>query len=121
LCCDCGGQERVGLTGVHAMAVMENCFPEWAGPTHHDVSPCWWVTWLELAHKPNNHQITSSIMTLMTNEVPGPRIHAPAPASASYCPVTANKTALNRVKNYSWEQLHALVPSNQVVQRGIAM
>jgi hypothetical protein len=78
---------------------------------------------LELAHKPNNHQITSSIMTLMTNEVPvpGPRIHTPIPASVPYCPVTANQTALNCVKNYSREQLHALVPSNQVVQRGNAM
>jgi hypothetical protein len=121
LCCDCGGQERIGLTCVHAMAVMENCFPEWAGPSHQDVSPRWWVAWLELAHKPNNHQITSSIMTVMTNEVPGPRIHAPIPASASYCPVTANRTALNRLKNYSREQLYALVPSNQVVQRRNAM
>jgi hypothetical protein len=122
LCCDCGGHEQIGLTCVHTMAVMGNCFPEWAGPTHHGVSPCWWVTWLELAHKPNNHQIsTSSIMTLMTNEVPGPRIHAPIPASASYCPVTANRTALNCVKNCLHEQLHALVPSNQVVQRGNAM
>jgi hypothetical protein len=76
---------------------------------------------LELAHKPNNHQITSSIMTLTTNEVPGPRTHAPIPASALYCPVTANQTALNRVKHYLREQLRALVPSNQVVQRGNAM
>jgi hypothetical protein len=121
LCCDCGGQERIGLTCVHAMAVMEKVFLEWAGLTHHDASPRWWVTWLELAHKPNNHQIKSSIMTLMTNEVPGPRIHAPIPASASYCPATANRTALNCVKNYSREQLHALVPSNQAVQRGNAM
>jgi hypothetical protein len=103
------------------MTVMENCFPERAGPTHHDISPRWWVTWLELAHKPNNHQITSSIMTLTTNEVPGPSIHAPIPASASYCPVAAKRTALNCVKNYPREQLHALVPSNQVVQRGNAM
>jgi hypothetical protein len=29
LCCDFGGQEQIGLTCVHAMAVMENCF--WNG------------------------------------------------------------------------------------------
>ncbi len=101
LCCDCGGQERVGLTCVHTMAVMESFFSEWEGPTHHDVSPRWWVTWLELAHKPNNHQITSSIMALMTNEVPGPRIHGTIPSSTCFFPVTANRTAIYRVKNYS--------------------
>jgi hypothetical protein len=37
LCCDCGTHQEVGLTCVHAMAIMEDCFPNWNGPTHHDV------------------------------------------------------------------------------------
>jgi hypothetical protein len=32
LCCDCGMHQRNGLTCVHAMAVMEKCFPNWNGP-----------------------------------------------------------------------------------------
>jgi hypothetical protein len=37
---------------------VENCFPGWKGPTHHNVSPRWWVKWLEFAHKPETEIIT---------------------------------------------------------------
>jgi hypothetical protein len=56
--CDCGVQHRVGLTCVHTISVVENCFPGWKGPTHHNVSPRWWVKWLEFAHKPETEIIT---------------------------------------------------------------
>jgi hypothetical protein len=73
LCCDCGTQQRIGLTCVHAMAVMEDCFPNWNGPTHHNVSPRWWVTWMEFAHKPKTQTITLAMLALMETEVSGPR------------------------------------------------
>lgn len=38
-CCECGGQQQVGPTCIHTMMVMESCFPDWKGPTHHNVSP----------------------------------------------------------------------------------
>jgi hypothetical protein len=121
LCCDCGGQQRVGLTCVHAMAAMESCFPDWNGPTHHDVSPRWWVMWMELAHKPKTQTIKSALLALMENEVPGPRAPGPVPLTDSYFPVTESKRALNRVKNYSQEQLVRLVPSHQVIREGNAL
>jgi hypothetical protein len=120
LSCDCGGQQRIGLTCVHTMTVMESCFPDWKGPTHHDVSPRWWVTWVELAHKPKNQTLTSALLALMENEVPGPRVPGPVPPADSYFPMTSTKTALNRVKNYSREQLDRLVPNRQVIQEGDA-
>jgi hypothetical protein len=122
LSCDCGGQQRIGLTCVHTMTVMESCFPDWKGPAHHDVSPRWWVIWVELAHKPKNQTLTSALLALMENEVPGPRVPGPVPVppADSYSPVTSTKTARNRVKNYSREQLDQLVPSRQVIQQGNA-
>jgi hypothetical protein len=101
---------------------MENCFPGWKGPTHHDVSPpWWWVTWLEFAHKPETKIITLAMLELMENEVPGPRIPGPVPSSPSYFRFTSNKTTLNCVKNYSRELLHRLVPNPQVIQQGNAL
>jgi hypothetical protein len=120
LCCDCGAQQRLGLTCVHTMAVMETCFPCWEGPTHHDVSPRWWITWLEFGYKPNTQNITTAMLALMENEVPGPRIPGPVPGTDSYCRVTDEKTAICRVKNYSLEQLRRLVPTRQVIREGNA-
>jgi hypothetical protein len=77
LSCNCGAQERVGLTCVHSTAVMETCFPDWKGPTHHDVSPRWWITWMEFAHKANTEAMTTAMLALMENEVPGPRLPGP--------------------------------------------
>jgi hypothetical protein len=101
LCCDGGVQHQVGLTCVRTIAVMENCFPDWKGPTHHGVSLRWWVTWLEFAHKPETEIITSAMLELMENEVPVPRIPGSVLSSPSYCPFTSNKTALNREELYS--------------------
>ena len=122
LSCDCGGQQRVGLTCVHTMTVMESCFPDWKGPTHHDISPRWWVAWVELAHKPNNQAITLALLALMDHEVPGPRVPGPMPLppADSYSHVTSSKTAINRVKNYTPARLKKLVPSCQVIQEGNA-
>jgi hypothetical protein len=121
LCCNCGAQQRVGLTCVHSMAVMETCFPNWPGPTHHDVSPRWWITWMEFAHKPNTETITTAMLALMENEVPGPRIPGPVPPTDSYLPVSENKTAQKRVKNYSRQLLDRLLPSHRVVPDGNAV
>jgi hypothetical protein len=55
----------------------------------------------------------------MENEVPGPRVPGlvPIPPADAYFPVTCTKTAVNRVKNYSREQLlDRLVPSHRVIQ-----
>jgi hypothetical protein len=119
--CDCGAQQRVGLTCVHATAVMEDCFPDWVGPTHHDVSPRWWVSWMEFAHKANTENMTTAMLALMENEVPGPRLPGSPPPTESYFPVSENKTARNRVKNYSRQMLDSLLPSPQVLQEGNAL
>ena len=68
LSCDCGGQQRIGLTCVHTMTIMESRFHDWKGPTHHDVSPRWWITWVELAYKPNNQTITAAMLAMMHGE-----------------------------------------------------
>jgi hypothetical protein len=120
LCCDCGGQQRVGLTCVHTMTVMESCFPDWKGPTHHDVSPRWWITWSEFAHKPKTQTLTSALLALMENEVPGPRVPGPVPVPADYSPVTAEMSTIESVKNYSQTSIRRLVPSMQVIQQGNA-
>jgi hypothetical protein len=122
LCCDCGVQQRLGLTCVHTMTVMESCFPNWNGPTHHDVSPRWWVTWSEFAHKPKTQTLTSALLALMENEVPGPRVPGPVPVvpAGDYSPVTYSKPALKSVKNYSENFIDRLVPSTQVIQQGNA-
>ncbi len=102
------------------MAVMEDCFPNWNGPTHHDVSPRWWVTWQEFAHKPKSQTITTAMLALMETEVSGPRLPGPMPFVTSYRPVTKQRKALDRVKNYSVEELDRLLPNHQVVQDGNA-
>jgi hypothetical protein len=65
--------------------------------------------------------ITPAMLELMENEVSGPRIPGPVPLSPLYFPFTSNKTALNPVKNYSWDLLHRLVPNPQVIQQGNAL
>jgi hypothetical protein len=101
------------------MAVMESLFPDWSGPTHHDVSPRWRVLWLEFAHKPKNEIISGAMLDLMENEVPGLRVPGPVPPHASpYFPASKSEGALNHVKNYSREQLEMLLPSHQVLQEG---
>jgi hypothetical protein len=122
LCCDCGVQQRLGLTCIHTMMEMESCFPNWKGPTHHDVSPRWWVTWSEFAHKPKTQTLTSALLALMENEVPGPRVPGPVPVvpTGDYSPVTYSKSALKSVKNYSENFIDRLVPSTQVIQQGNA-
>jgi hypothetical protein len=120
LCCNCGGQERIGLTCVHTMVVMESCYPEWKGPSHHDVSPRWWVTWLEFAHKPKTQSITTAMLALMESEVPGPRLPGPLPTTISYSPASEMKSARKRVKNYSQPRLARLVSCRNVVQEGHA-
>jgi hypothetical protein len=122
LSCDCGAQERVGLTCVHATAVMEDCFHEWKGPTHHDVSPRWWVSWMEFAHKPNTKSMTTAMLALMETEVPGPRLPGHLPITDSYFPVSETKSARDRVKNYSRQVLDRLLPRRpQVQQEGNAL
>jgi hypothetical protein len=110
LCCDCGTQQRVGLTCVHAMAVMTNYFPNWNGLTHHNVSPRWWVTWMEFAHKPKTQAITSA----------GPRLPGPIPFTISYYSATNQRKALDRLKNDSDDELGRLLPNHQVVKHGNA-
>jgi hypothetical protein len=102
------------------MTVMESCFPNWKGPTHHDISPCWWVTWSELVHKPKTQTLTSALLALMENEVPSPRVPGPVPVvpAGDYSPVTYSKSALKSVKNYSKNCIDRLVPSTQVIQQG---
>jgi hypothetical protein len=62
------------------------------------------------------------LLALLDHEVPGPRVPGPMPVppAGSYSPVTSRKTAVDRVKNYSSEQLAELVPSLQVMQLGNA-
>jgi hypothetical protein len=91
LVCDCGGQQRVGLTCVHTWAVMEDCFSDWMGPTHHDVSPRWWISWIEFAHKANTKNMTTAMLALLENEVPGPRLPGPLPPIESYFPISEKK------------------------------
>jgi hypothetical protein len=88
VCCDCGAQQRVGLTCVHATAVMEDCFHDWKGPTHHDVSPGWWVSWMEFAHKTQTKPMTTAMLALMENEVPRPRMPGSLPTTDRYFPVS---------------------------------
>jgi len=121
LSCNCGAQERVGLTCVHATAVMEDCFHEWKGPTHHDVSPRWWVSWMEFAHKPNTKNMTTAMLALMETEVPGPRLPGKLPITDSYFPVSVSKPARNWLKNYSCQVLNRLLPIPQVLLEGNAM
>jgi hypothetical protein len=121
LCCDCGGQHQVGLPCVHTITIMENCFPNWKGPTHHNASLRWWLTWLEFAHKPETKIITPAMLELIENEVPSPRIPGPEPLSPSYFPFTSNQTSLNCTKNHTQELLCHLVPSPQVIQQGNAL
>jgi hypothetical protein len=123
LCCDCGAQQRVGLTCVHTTAVMEDCFPDWKGPTHHDVSPRWWISWMEFAHKSHTKNMTTAILALMENEVPGPRLpgHLPVSDAAAYLPVSRHKSARNRVKNYSRQVLAGLLHRPIVQQEGNAL
>jgi hypothetical protein len=120
LCCDCGTQQQIGLTCVHAMAVMEDCFPNWNGSTHHNVSPCWWVTWMEFAHKPKTQTIMSAMLALMETEVLGPRLPGLMPFTTSYLQVKNQRRALDWVKNYSVEEVDRLLPNHQVVQHGNA-
>jgi hypothetical protein len=66
-----------GLTYGHAMAVMESCFPGWNGLIHHDVSPGWWVIWLEFIHKWETQIIALAMLALMVIEVWEPRLLGP--------------------------------------------
>jgi hypothetical protein len=118
LCCDCGAQQRLGLTCVHAMAVMESFSSGWKGPTHHDVSPRWWVVWMEFAHQPKTSRFTSALLALMENEVPGPKLLCPVPDSDLYIPLSEKKSALTRVKNYSQLELERIVPNDEVFENG---
>jgi hypothetical protein len=112
LCCDCGSQQRIGLTCVHTTAVMENHFPEWQGPTHHDVSPRWWIMWMEFADKPKSKKLTTALLALLENEVPGPRLPGPMPPSEPYNLVSRKLSAEDRVKNYSRRLLDRILPSH---------
>jgi hypothetical protein len=88
--CDCGTQQRIGLTCVHATAVMEACFPDWIGPSHHDVLPRWWISWMEFGHKNHTKSMTTGMLALMENEVPGPRLPGNLPLAATYVCVYQN-------------------------------
>jgi hypothetical protein len=103
------------------MAVIENCFPNWNGLTHHNVSPHWWVTLMAFDHKPEAQTITTSAMlALMETELSVQRLPGPIPFTDSYLPVTNQRQALDRVKHYYVEELDRLLPNHQAVQHGNA-
>jgi hypothetical protein len=72
LVCDCGTQQRGGLTCVHTMSVMEKCFPDWRGPTHRDLSPRWWLVWMEFAHRPKTKTLTLALLAKWKMKYRGP-------------------------------------------------
>jgi hypothetical protein len=74
------------------------------------------VIWAEFGHRPKTNTITAAMLALMENEVPGPRLPGQLPlATTSYFRRTAYKTALERIKNYSQQEIALLLPVQAVV------
>jgi hypothetical protein len=73
---------------------------------------------MEFAHKPETQAITSAMLALMETEVSGPRLPGPIPFTTSYHPATNQRKALDRMQNYSDDELDRLLPNHQVVQHG---
>jgi hypothetical protein len=59
------------------MAMMESCFQDWNGPTHHNITTSCWVTSHEFACKSKTKTLTSATLALKENEVLGPRVQGP--------------------------------------------
>jgi hypothetical protein len=75
-----------------------------------NVSPCWWVTWLEFAHKPKTHIITLAMLALIATEVFRPRLPGPVLFITSYFKVTKQRMALDCEKNYFLKNLSGFFP-----------
>jgi hypothetical protein len=73
---------------------------------------------MEFAHRTKTKTLTSASLALLENEVPGPRLPGPVEPIFTYFLLSVMKTACQRVKNYSQNQLCWLVPTLQVMQRG---
>ncbi len=73
-----------------------------------------------ISHKNHTKSMTTGMLALMENEVPGPRLPGNLPLVATYVCVSEQKSARNRLKNYSPEVINRLLPLPQVQQEGNA-
>jgi hypothetical protein len=73
---------------------------------------------MEFAHRPKTKTLTSVLLALLENEVPGPRLPGLIEPILTYFPLSIMKTACQQVNNYSQNQLRWLVPTLQVMQMG---
>jgi hypothetical protein len=114
--CECCTQEccrRCCL--MHAMAVIKFHFPDWKGPTHHDVSPWWWIVFTNFdAFREGNEMLTNIVEIFLIDEVAGPKFPGPIPVCESFSPTAKVKSARERITNCSQQQLEALLPQTIV-------
>jgi hypothetical protein len=114
LICDCGTQERQGLCCCETIAVIHKYFPDWEGPSHYDISPRWWIYWLNFGHRLGCGQFTSDTEELLSREKAGPSFPFPIPEDKLYEAPITRLHARERVRNYSLETLRRLVPTRVV-------
>jgi hypothetical protein len=76
---------------------------------------------MEFGHKKHTKSLTTRMLALMGNEVPGPRLPGHLPLCSSYVSVSEPKSARKRVKNYSQKVIDTLLPIPQVHQEGNAL
>jgi MULE transposase domain len=118
LLCSCCEQEREGLCCAHTCKCVKHYFPTWNGPTHHEVSPRWWISWLKYAHRKEYPELTNAMEMLLSNEVKGPRLPEALPHLNSYDPPFASKSVRERLRNYTSQQLNRLLPQPIVTIEG---
>jgi hypothetical protein len=97
------------------MAVIKFHFPDWKGPTHHDVSPWWWIVFTNFdAFREGNEMLTNIVEMFLIDEVAGPKFPGPIPVCESFSPTAKVKSARERITNCSQQQLEALLPQTIV-------
>jgi hypothetical protein len=97
------------------MAVIKRYFPGWGGPGHFEISPRWWIYWLNFGHRVGCAQFTSDTEELLSCEKAGPSFPSAIPDNGVYDQILAPRMARERVRNYSIETLDRLVPRPVVV------
>jgi hypothetical protein len=96
------------------MAVIKFHFPDWKGPTYLDVSPRWWIVFINFAFREGNETLANIVEQLLINEVAGPKFPGRIPVCKSFSPTTEVKSARERITNYSQQQLAARLPETIV-------
>lgn len=114
--CSCFRFESTGLPCHHTAAVIQSCFPEWCGFTHHDCGLEWWRIWGFYAYDTTAPQLSALLLNAKMNSPLGasfPSADRRPPEPTLAYAQKKNQSIMDCIVNYTNEKLEEIVEASK--------